>query len=361
MHLRRLIATLILVVLTLGTGDRLFSAGASYATPSDAIPSSLADPPTTFYRYVTITVDAGTEYAPSLSSYWATRIISLSVGTGGLVQLYTLPDDSTEITASVTGGTYEIAGTTITFTLNPGVGGYFWGYRTSEKVNRQGAQYRIDQVVNSNAYYRYIGNLFYSSPLQYAGSIGGEVITSTPGVLSWNELVPLNTANGFHRFEADAWLFDSRLPQPDLTVLTASMTTDMGPGVPHIHLTATIQNNGSIESGAPTYLQAYERVSPSVPPTSPIDLDGGLCRIDIIPQCPPLGALPNPIPFIPSETTLTLNGIFTPVRAGLLDIYLQVDSFGGPLGLTAESDETNNQIYVGSVRLERVYLPLVRK
>jgi hypothetical protein len=175
-------------------------------------------------------------------------------------------------------------------------------------------------------------------------------------------LVPSNTSNGFHRFESDVWLLDSRVLTPDLAIITASMSAiNIGPIAPHIYITTVVQNNGPVDSGAPTYLQVYERVAPSPPPTGPADLDGGWCTFDITPQCPSIGFYRNPIGILPSNTTLTLTSIFTPLRGGLLDIYVQLDSLGGPIGLTAESDENNNLAYVGSVRLNRIWLPLIRK
>jgi hypothetical protein len=110
----------------------------------------------------------------------------------------------------------------------------------------------------------------------------------------------------------------------------------------------------------PVYLNLYDRIAPAPVPTSPLDLADGWCGEGVLPACPDLASFTNPVTIGPAGL-ITLNASFPLTRSGLHQFYLQLDAFGGLLGLNAESNEDNNLIWLGNARLAWLYLPIIRR
>jgi hypothetical protein len=160
------------------------------------------------------------------------------------------------------------------------------------------------------------------------------------------------------------WLVDPRLAQPDLKITGGSVYAR--PGASQVYVTATIQNGGAITTGAPAYINIYNRRAPSSPPGDPLDLAGGWCSLDQLarPDCPSFNStvgITNVLRVIGPGKIITLAADLTPTQSGRLDIYMQVDIFGGPEGLNAESDEANNWRNLGQVSVYHIDLPLIVK
>ncbi len=171
-----------------------------------------------------------------------------------------------------------------------------------------------------------------------------------------------------HQFEAAAWLVDPAAPRPDLEIVTASI---LDRRLNHIYVRADIHNNGGITAGAPAFVNLYDRLAPSVPPTGPLDLAGGWCTLDPVTRCG--GSASNRLPAIPPDQTVNFTAEFdlSPIY-GQHDIYLFVDALGvvdalgnlgnnEDLGLNYESAEGNNSRLAGSLFYRSfVFLPLIQ-
>lgn len=322
-----------------------------------------------FTRTVTITIEAGPVLTPALSSYWQTSFTDFSSIDGWDHQSFTLPSDATEITATVTGGTYQIVGNTVTFNLTDPVCDFAWSYRTNQKVLRQGNQYQVDQYASTNQDrpFVYFSTIFFTSPYQYVSQIGPAPKAVTNSSVHWEESIPLNAPPDSHIFSSSIWLADSRLTRPDLKIIATGLTVNTHPGASQAHVTAAIQNGGTIATGAPVYINIYNRKTPSIPPAGPLDLAGGWCSFNLLerPDCPTFNStlgITNTLKIIGPGQVINLAADLTLTKPGRWDLWIQVDIFGGPNGLNLESEEANNWKYVGRVdNPYATFLPLIVK
>jgi hypothetical protein len=156
------------------------------------------------------------------------------------------------------------------------------------------------------------------------------------------------------------------LARPDLKIIDKALTVKIHPGATQAHVTAKIQNGGTSATGAPAYINIYDRKTPSVPPAGPLDLAGGWCDVSLLEQpiCPVFNStlgITNVLRIIGPGQTITLAADLTLTQSGLRDVWIQVDAFGGPNGLNLEFNETNNVQYVDQVPNFHIYLPLIVK
>jgi hypothetical protein len=322
-----------------------------------------------YTRTVTITIDTGPALAPALSSYWQTSFTGFSPSYGWNHQSFTLPSDATDITATVTGGTYQIVGNTVTFTLTDPLCDFAWSYRTSQKVLRQGNQYQIDQYASTNQDrpFVYVSTVHFTLPYQHVGQIGPAPEEITNAAVHWEESVPLNAPPDSHKFSSSMWLTDLRLARPDLKIVASDVPVKPQPGAPRVRVTAAIQNGGTIATGAPAYINIYDRKTPSEQPDGPLDLAGGWCDVSLLeqPNCPAFNSslgITNALKIIGPGQVITLAADLTLTQPGRRDLWIQVDVLGGTNGLNLESEETNNRKYVDWVDNPYVtYLPLIVK
>ena len=381
MHIARLVvvwtfALLIFLAASHGSEAQISSAQVENAPP--AAPQAGGLP---FTRTVTITLETGPVpvLTPALASYWQTSITDFSsVGWNPWV-VSNLPSDATDVTATVTGGTYQIVTSTntIVFTFTDTLVDFGWAYRTSQKVLLQGNQYRIDQYASTNQADRpfvYISTVFFTSPFQYVGQIGPDPVVLTNASVHWEKFVDLNDPPYLHRFSSSMWLADLRLDpdRPNLKIAGKSVTIDPYSSIAHV--TVQIQNNGQITTGAPVYLNLFERQPGSLGPAGPLDMAGGWCSYNLLeqPDCPTFNytlgntsgtanALP-PIGPLQVTPVVTVTANLTLTQPGYRDIWIQVDAFGGSNGLNRESDEGDNSARVGQVpNPYLVYLPHIVK
>ena len=97
-----------------------------------------------------------------------------------------------------------------------------------------------------------------------------------------------------YRFNASSWLADSRLDWPDLTVTSATLTIDQALPVPAALVTVTVLNSGTLATGAPVYLNLYDRLAPAPVPTGPLDLTDGWCGEGVFPDLSVSGLFHQP-------------------------------------------------------------------
>ena len=312
-----------------------------------ARPSSPADDPVpVFTRYITIEVEAAAPAAAALWSRWQHATLEFPANSG-TVQVITLPGDSQAITASISFGQVTINGPVITF-IYSGTASTYYAYRTAQKVPRLGNEYRIDQYTWTNRDFRLISNLFFPAPYGYVGSI-----TFTPqlvispqlgisGTAQWDYVVPWDGQSN-SVFATSTWLVDPRLGQPDLSIISASLSIASGLNPPIAQLTATVRNNNDVDiSSTNAFLEFYDRGAPSAPPDGPLDHDGGWCGTGSTPVCPASATFTNPIPSLAPGVSVTVFMTYPLTKPGVRDYYFQIDTFGGPNGLNLEFDETNN-------------------
>jgi hypothetical protein len=328
-----------------------------------------------FTRTVTITLQTAPESAPALSSHWQISITHWSTADGWDHRFYTLPSDATDITATVSAGvsnTYAIVGNTIAFTFTAPVVDFGYAYRTSQAVLRQGNQYRIDQNVYTNREDRpfaYIGTVVYPSPYQYVGQIGPAPVITTASVHWEVPSVPFNDLSGEYRFSSSMWLVDPRLLQPNLKIVDKDVTIDPQSSIAQV--TAQIQNGSSITTGAPVYINLFERQPPSQGPAGPFDMAGGWCSFNLLeqPDCPTFSyalgntfGTTNALPAIGPLQVMMVTANLTLTQPGYRDVWIQVDAFGGSDGLNRELNEADNSSYVGQVlNPYLIYLPQIVK
>ena len=328
-----------------------------------------ADPVPVFTRYITIEVESAAPDAAALWSRWQHVTLEFPANPG-TVQVVTLPDDSQEITASISFGQVIVSDTVITFTYS-GTATTYYAYRTAQKVPRLGNEYRIDQYTWTNRDFRLISNLFFPAPYDYVGSI-----TYTPqlvispllgisGTAHWDYVVPWD-GQSRSEFAASTWLVDPRLDKPDLTFGAANLTLESGLNLPIAYLTATVRNSNTLGiTSNIAYLEFYDRAAPSAPPDGPLDHDGGWCGTGSAPTCPASATFTNPIPPLAPGASVTVFMKYPLQSPGLRDFYFQIDTFGGPNGVNLEFDETNNVYTLArGVAIDNptvVYLPLLRR
>ncbi len=356
--------TLFVIVLAIVTFGLIYRAvEASFHTHLPVRLSPLDGPAPQFTRLVTVTIEPGSPLTPALTSDWLTSILSFPVGASGYNTTIVLPSDSTGITVDVTGGTYAIVGTSVVLTLTDSICNFAWAYRTNQSVLRQGNQYRIDQSASANNYFLYSSTITFPALYQYVGITGTAPIAHTGNTIQWQQVVPLN-ANPIHRFSASTWLVDSRVvDKPDLHFTAASFTMKPSTTISVAHVSAVVHNDSpTMDSGAPAYIQLYDRPAPS-PPTGPLDSAGGWCSDVVSPVCPTSNTFTNPVELIPANKTLTLTTDYTFTQHGWRYLYLQIDTFGGDFGLNIESNDANNIRSLGQVYIPPppIYLPVVRK
>jgi hypothetical protein len=310
--------------------------------PAESQPDKPLDETPLFTQRLTVTVETGVPTATTLFSRWENEFLGFPVGPSGISFNMTTPTDATEITASVQHGSFQIVGTTVYFSLTE-TSDFGWSYRTAQKVSRTGNQFQIDQFARSNNFYRYIGTILFPPSYQYVGSITFTPQIVTSDTVQWDLVVPQNTPPDRHVFNASSWLADPRLGQPDLSFTAAAMSIEADLNPPIAHLTATIRNNNDVDiTSTNAFLEFYDRLSPSTPPTSPLDHDGGWCGTGTAPVCPAFATFTNPVPSLAPGSSITVAMDYPLTKPGLRDYYFQIDTFGGAAGLNLEFNELNN-------------------
>jgi hypothetical protein len=328
---------------------------------SSPSPDHAAAPPTrpdfAYTRIVTITVDSSTEpLTPGLTSRWQFETLDQVINGPFPIPL---PSDAYDISVALPITLYHIdSGPTLIIT-GP-LSRLYYEYRTGQRALRFGNQILITQTASNNQEYRYLATLTFTGPYQYVGTDGYAPTETTAFTISWDVVPPLDPDARF-RFNASTWLVDPRLvppvlPRSDLAIVNATVFSQHD----HFYVTADIRNNGSMTAWAPVYINLYDRLAPSLPPTGSLDLTDGWCNPAPVSVCG--DGINNPLPPVPPGQTV----IFTAERDlsainGQHDIYLFVDALGGGQGLNVESNESNNVFPVGSLlRLgEFVFLPLI--
>ena len=331
------------------------------AVQSSSQPDRMAEPPVrpsyAYTRIVTITVGSSTvPLTPGLTSRWQFETIDqIIIGTYEIP----LPSDAYEISVALPANMYYIdPGPTLVITgPQPQL---YYEYRTDQRALRFGNQILITQTASNNQEYRYLATLTFTGPYQYIGTSGFAPTATTASTVYW-DVVPELGADGRYRFNASTWLLDPRLPtligRPDLEIITATLLNQQN----HVYVTADIRNNGPMTAWAPAYINLYDRIAPTVPPTGPLDLTDGWCKPAPLSSCG--GGDNNPLPAVPPGQTVIFTAEYDlSAIIGQHDIYLLVDALGGSQGLNVESSEPNNVILVGSVRRGiPVFLPLIQR
>jgi hypothetical protein len=152
-----------------------------------------------------------------------------------------------------------------------------------------------------------------------------------------------------------------------LKIVTTGLTVNTHPGASQAHVTAAIQNGGAIATGAPVYINIYDRKTPSIPPAGPLDLAGGWCSLDLLeqPDCPAFNSslgITNALKIIGPGQVINVAADLTLTQPGRRDLWIQVDVLGGTNGLNLEVEEAKNWKYVGWVdNPYAAYLPLIVK
>ena len=315
-----------------------------------------------FTRIVTITLESASDpLTPALTSRWQLENINQVVP--GDVYRVTLPTDAYSISVKVpTGGVYAIEPPIVVIsTTTPW---FYLDYRTNQRALRVGHQILVNQTARNNQEYRYIATLNFSAPYQYIGTSGYTPVSVTASSLHWDNIPqPIPAASGDqnpYRFDAATWLGDARLPandRPDLEILTATLHAL---SLNQVRVSAVIHNRGVTTTSAPAYLNLYDYLAPSAPPTNPADATYSWCRLAPFTYCPT--STTNPLPLLEPGASITFTADYTlSVRSGIHDLYFLVDGLGGNLGLNWESDENNNWKLAGSKFNVSVLLPLVRR
>jgi hypothetical protein len=287
---------------------------------------------------------------PGLNSHWQIDTLSQPFLTGTIA----LPSDASTIVVIPVNGEYSIdySGPTIYLTNSQGL---HYEYRTDQQARRFGNQILIAQTYRWNRPLYYVGTVIFTEPYQYVGTAGYVPTQINATQLHWDESF---TQTQLNEFKADTWLVDPRLPRPDLEIVTATVSNQMN----HVYVVASIRNNGGFTASAPAYLNLYDRLVPSVPPTLPLDLTNSWCTLSPFSWC---GGGNNPLPAVlPGQIIFFASEYDLPAVNGLHDIYLLVDALGGSLnkGLNVESSEDNNVKLAGTVRRWNafIFLPLIK-
>jgi hypothetical protein len=333
------------------TGSTIYSAPASDTGP--------LRPWYGFTRVVTITVDSSSDpLTPALNSLWQMENINQVVPND--VYRVPLPTDAYSINVKLLSGVYTIdpdplGPTVVITTVQPW---FYIDYRTNQRAVRIGGQILITQTAINNQEYRYISTVNFTGPYQYIGTSGYSPASVAAATLHWDTIpVPLGDKNPY-RFYASTWLGDPRLTdRPDLEILTATLHAL---SLNQVQVTAVIQNRGITTTVAPSYLNLYDYLAPSTPPTNPADATYSWCSRYPSTQCPP--STTNPLPLLEPGASVTFTADYTlSYRSGLHDLYFLVDGLGGNLGLNWESNEDNNWILAGSKFNSTVLLPVIQR
>ena len=328
--------------------------GAVYSIRSTA--SDPARPWYGFTRTVTITVGSSTDpLTPALNSRWQLETLNQVVPND--VYAVPLPSDAYDIHVQINDGVYTVnPGPIVVITTTKPW--FYLDYRTNQQVRLVGSQMLIAQTANNSQEFRYISTLIFTAPYQYVGASGYSPISVTSSTLHWDN-ISLPDASQHYRFSASTWLASSALTdaaKPDLRILTATLQAALN----QIQVSAVIQNHGAMTTAAPSYLNLYDYIAPSSPPTNPFDTRNSGCQLYPLTQCP--GLTPNPLPLLGPGEIITVTGGYTLApRTGIHDIYFLVDGLGGSLGQNWESNENNNSIWAGSVFNSAVFMPILRR
>jgi hypothetical protein len=307
-----------------------------------------------FTRIVTITLESASDpLTPALNSLWQLESINLITN----VYNIPLPTDAYSINVKLSAGDYVIEpGPTIVFTGSQPW--FYLDYRTNQRALRVGNQILITQTAGNTQQFRYLATLIFTAPYQYIGTSGNSPIAVTSPNIQW-DIVPALGAGPVHRIDISTWLGDPRLPdsdRPDLEILTATLK---GLSLNQVQVSAVIHNGGVTTTVAPPYLNLYDYLAPSTPPTSPVNVTYSWCSLYPATHC--AGGTPNPLPILNAGATVTVTAEYTlSSRSGTHDLYFLVDGLGGDLGLNWESIETNNWKFAGSQFYSTVFLPLVQ-
>jgi len=302
-------------------------------------------------RIVTITVGTTTvPLTPGLNSRWQNDLFSQVFIDSSSIRL---PADAYAISVTLINGEYSIdySEPAILITNSQGL---YYEYQTYQQALRFGNQILISQTYRYNRPLHHVATMIFTDPYQYVGYTGYTPTLVNARQLHWDESF---TETKLNEFEAATWLVHPTLPKPDLEILTATVRNEMN----HIHVAASIRNGGFMAAGAPAYLNLYDRLAPSVPPTGPLDLTNGWCS-----QTPfrPCGGTGNPLPIILPAQAEFFNAEFdlSPF-SGTHDIYLYIDALGGSQGLNVESVENNNLKLAGSTLRWNafIFLPLIAR
>jgi hypothetical protein len=307
-----------------------------------------------FTRIVTITVEPASDpLTPALNSLWQMENINLITD----VYKIPLPTDAYNINVKLSvGNNYDIEpGPTIVFT---GSQPWFYvDYRTNQRALRVGNQILITQTAGNTQQFHYLSTLLFAEPYQYIGTSGHSPISITNPSIQWDD-IPVSGPDLVHRINISTWLGDTRLTAaagPDLEILTATLKPL---SFSQARISAVIHNRGITTTVAPPYLNLYDYLAPSTPPTNPADATNSWCTLYPTTRCA-VGS-PDPLPILAAGDTITVWADYTlSFRSGTHDLYFLVDGLGGNLGLNWESDETNNWKLAGSQSSWRVLLPLI--
>jgi|GEM_PF-3502369 len=333
----------------------LLTSAVQSSPPPDRGAVPLARPNYAYTRIVTITVGSSTvPLTPGLTSRWQFETLDQIIS--GIFEI-PLPSDAYEISVALPVNMYHIdPGPTLVITgPQPEL---YYEYLTNQRALRFGNQILITQTASNNQEYRYLATLIFTGPYQLIGTSGFAPTQTTASTLSW-DVVPELETDGRYRFGASTWLLDPRRPdtRPDLGIITATVLNQLN----HIYVSANIRNNGPMTAWAPAYINLYDRIAPSIPPTGPLDLQYGWCNLAPSSSC--AGSANNPLPAVPpGQTVIFTAEVDLSAIIGPHNIYLLVDALGGSQGLNVESDENNNVILAGTVRRGTpVFLPLIRR
>lgn len=333
------------------------------ATVTSSAPHQTESP--AYTRFITIMVDTGPMLTPNLTSLYQSQWLSVPLN---LTTTFTLilPDDSTDIEANVINGAYTQTGRVITLTLNAGITTFGWQYRTAQNITRQGKQYRVTQRASDNLFpFQYQGVLSFSAPYQYVGTLEYMPTTQSITQARWDlpsDYIPeIYTAP--HRLLLTTWLADPRITErPDLEVLSHSLQVETQSAQSVAHIVASVRNRGTYTTGAPAYLNLYDRLTPAAAPVGPLDLEGGWCGTPSRLSCYSTTTFTNPLNIVGPNQTVSLAADYVFTRTGRHQFYLLIDAFGSEVGLNLESNETNNLVWLGeALRPFKVFLPMTRK
>jgi hypothetical protein len=333
----------------------LLLVGAVHSSPAlDRMAEPPARPSYAYTRIVTITVGSSTvPLTPGLTSRWQFETLDQVISTTFPIPL---PEDAYAISVALPITMYHIdPGPTLIITgPQPRL---YYEYWTDQRALRFGNQILITQSASNNQQYRYLATLTFAGPYEYLGTSGFAPTTTTASTISWDG-VPELEADARFRLNASTWLFDPRLPatRPELAIITATVLDQSD----HIYVTADIRNNGPMTAWAGAYINLYDRLAPTMPPTGPLDMADGWCSLTPVSSC---GGDSEPLPAVaPGQTVIFTAEHDLSATNGQHEIYLFVDALGGSRGLNVESAENNNLILAGTVwRGRKVFLPLIRR
>jgi len=337
----------------------------------------LADIPTQS-RTQTITLINSAEVTPSaLTTVWEYAWQNRTQ-----MQQIALPADFISLT--VAGDSYTLVTNTNPFTTSLGEvftnvvnitptaqQAIYLSYRTGSRAYRTGNQYRLVLRAVSSKAVVFSLNILFSNTLQFMSYAHGpyDTVGQSPQVA--NERVtwgPLTLSSSSDRFDKDIVLADTRLPI-DLAIQSFGYT--LAPSQTSVRVTATLINDGALETGNPLIVELYNRPHGAGAPSSPTDHQWGACAG--APDCTNYRP-PNYYRYtlsLESGQTLPVTFDYAFDAPGQRDLYLQIDSsvnvdgtFGGAFGLNLEGTlgETNNVVFVGTVDARvAMYLPIILK